>query len=72
VKKVDVDLLQYYVKEFHEYKTSVERVDRVFAYYNRWWAKKAGFGNGSLDVILPVNSVCISSSRQKNFSHFGY
>jgi len=49
----DVDLLRYYVKEFHEYKTALERVNRLFAYFNRWWATKA-----EGDKLLPVDSVC--------------
>jgi len=55
----DVDLLRYYVKEFHEYKTALERVNRLFAYFNRWWAKKA-----EGDKLLPVDSVCFLYNHQ--------
>ena len=34
-----VELLRSYVREFHSYKTAIERVDRTFAFYNRRWAE---------------------------------
>jgi len=60
---VDADLLRYYLTEFDRYKTSLERVDRLFAFYNCRWAKKDG--EGSVDVkILPVNSLALAEWKE--------
>jgi len=38
-KILGVELLRWYVREFHEYKAAIERVNRAFAFYNRRWAE---------------------------------